>query len=225
MNEADKQTKKSNRISIAVILIACAFLPAVFIYLKGYEIYIFGVVFHNVPLLIGVIFEILALLIIAAQWVNSYRKAEDPETRKKSIRYSIGVSAFTIIMLIFAIRVIAYEVSLSNNASFAEREIGDGKSVLLMEESETFSTSTSSDTLFEISVYYRDGIRLKKIGRENEYYYSHNNMVKNEQFEVESTGDTITIHYDYGELTNGMTWKDEYIDNPPEYLDREYKLK
>ena len=41
--------------------------------------------------------------------------------------------------------------------------------------------------------------------------------------QVESNDDIITIHYDYGELINGMKWKDEYCDNPPQYIEKEYK--
>ena len=50
-------------------------------------------------------------------------------------------------------------------------------------------------------------------------------MVKNGQFEVERNGDSITIYYDYGELINGLTWKDEYKENPPQYVEKVYKLK
>ena len=92
-----------------------------------------------------------------------------------------------------------------------------------MENEESFSSS--DEKFYEITVYYRDGIRLKKIGRQNEYYFSNNNMVKNEQFKVESSSDSVTIYYDYGELINGMKWQEEYSDNPPQYIDKEYKLK
>ena len=32
------------------------------------------------------------------------------------------------------------------------------------------------------------------------------------------------VHYDYGELTNGLQWNDEYKDTPPAYIDKEYNL-
>ena len=46
-------------------------------------------------------------------------------------------------------------------------------------------------------------------------------MVKNGQFEIEKHDDSVKIHYDYGELVNSMKWKDEYSDNPPQYIEKE----
>jgi hypothetical protein len=50
-------------------------------------------------------------------------------------------------------------------------------------------------------------------------------MIRNGQYKVEREGDTVTVYYDYGELINGLTWKDEYKDNPPEYIEKKYSLK
>ena len=49
-------------------------------------------------------------------------------------------------------------------------------------------------------------------------------MVRNGQYRVERNGDTVKVFYDYGELTNGLKWKDEYADDPPEYIEKEYSL-
>ena len=163
------------------------------------------------------------MLIVIIEYLKNIRKNEDSKARNKAIRYTIIVSAFTLLMIAFAIYIVASSVTHTRKAAIAERAIGDGENVLLMENEESFTTS--NETFYEITVYYRDGIRLEKIGRQSEYYYSNNNMVKNGQFEVERNGDSITIYYDYGELINGLTWKDEYKDNPPQYVEKVYKLK
>ena len=50
-------------------------------------------------------------------------------------------------------------------------------------------------------------------------------MVRNGQYKVERVGDTVKVYYDYGELINGLKWKDEYINDPPEYIEKEYRLE
>ena len=222
MNEDNKQKNKIELKTVVGVLIIFAVLAAIFIFLKGHELYIGGVVINNATTLVGIIFEIIVLFVVIIESIKNTRKTDDPKTRKKIKGYVIGISIFTFLMIVFTGYLIASNATLSNKAAIAEREIGNGKSVLLMENQRHYTTS--NETYYEITVYYRDGIRLKRIGRQNEYYFSNNNMVKNGQFEVESNDDIITIHYDYGELINGMKWKDEYINNPPHYIDKEYKL-
>ena len=223
MNEDNTQKSKVGWKTLVLTLIICGALTATFLYFKGYELYIGGVVLYNASSLIGIVFEIIVLVIVIIEYLKNIRKNEDSKARNKAIRYTIIVSAFTLLMIAFAIYIVLSSVTHTRKAAIAERAIGDGENVLLMENEESFTTS--NETFYEITVYYRDGIRLKKIGRQSEYYYSNNNMVKNGQFEVERNGDSITIYYDYGELINGLTWKDEYKDNPPQYVEKVYKLK
>ena len=110
----------------------------------------------------------------------------------------------------------------SRKAAIAETDIGEGQSLILVENEEKFSSDDES--FYEITVYCREGIKLKKIGRQTEYYFLHDNMVRNGQFKVEREGDTVRVYYDYGELTNGLQWNDEYKDTPPAYIDKEYNL-
>lgn len=220
------ETKQKSKLDIktaAILLIILAVLVAIFIYLNGYELYIGGVVIYNVLTLVGIIFEIIVLLVAIIESIKNIKKTDDSKTKKKIKGYIIGISIFTILMTIFTGHIVASNVNLSNSAAIAEREIGDGKSILLMENEEKYSSSDES--YYMITIYYRDGIRLKEIGKQDEIFYSHNNMVKNGQFEVEKSGDSVKIHYDYGELVNGLKWNDEYSDNPPQYIDKEYKLK
>ncbi len=223
MEEDNTQKSKVDWKTVVFVLITCATLTAAFLYFKGYELYIGGVVLYNASSLIGITFEIIILIIAIIETVKNIRKTEDSKARNKSIRYTIIVSVLTLLLIVFAIYIVTSSVAHSRKTAIAERNIGDGKYIVLMEYEESFTTS--EDTFYEIIVYYRDGIRLKKIGRQDEYYYSNNNMVKNEQFKVSRNGDSITISYDYGELINGLTWKDEYKDNPPQYIEKEYKLK
>jgi len=223
MNEENTQSNKVGWITTAVLLIICVASVAVYVYLKGYELYIGGVVINNVTSLVGILLDIILLFIVIIECVKKIRNADESKARNKNIGYIIGIFVFFIIMIVFISQIIATDVVRSNKATIAEREIGNGKSVLLMENEESFSSS--DEKFYEITVYYRDGIRLKKIGRQSEYYFSNNNMVKNEQFKVESSSDSVTIYYDYGELINGMKWQEEYSDNPPQYIDKEYKLK
>ena len=150
MSEDNKQKSKADWITAVLLLIIGAVLLAIFIFLKGHELYIGGVVINNVTTLAGIIFEIIVLLTVIIECLKNIRKTDDPKTRKKIIGSTIAIAVFSIIMIIFTSQVITSDVVRSNKAAIAEREIGDGKSVLLMENEESFSSS--GDTFYEITV-------------------------------------------------------------------------
>ncbi len=214
--------KRSGWLTAAAVIAVLAAMAFVFIYLKDCELYIGGVILSNVHTLVGIVFEILVLIIVIPVSVTNLKKAGDEKERRRIKISIIGVSAFLLIMLVFVSRIVAGYAERSRKAAIAEIDIGEGQSILLVENEEQFSLS--EDSFFEITLYCREGLRLKKIGRQTEYYYAHNNMVRNGQYKVERVGDTVKVYYDYGELINGLKWKDEYINDPPEYIEKEYRL-
>jgi len=107
----------------------------------------------------------------------------------------------------------------SRKAVIAEVELDDGRSVLLVEKEDHFTVTDGSFN--NVTVYCREAIRLKKIGELSEYNYTNNHMIRDNQYRVEQSGDTVTIYYDYGSLTGGLKWRDE----APEFIIKEYNIE
>lgn len=70
MNEEKTQSNKVGWITTAVLLIICVASVAVYVYLKGYELYIGGVVINNVTSLVGILLEIILLFIVIIECVK-----------------------------------------------------------------------------------------------------------------------------------------------------------
>lgn len=215
--------KKTGLGTAFLCVVIIAVMGVVFFYLKDCELYIGGVILRNVHTMVGILFEIFMFIIVIIVSSKNLKKISDEKERKKTKGYIVGISVLTLFFLGFTFQLIAEYVEQSRKAAIAETDIGEGQSLLLVENEEKFSSD--GESFYEITVYCRKGLKLKKIGRQIEYYFLHDNMVRNGQYRVERKGDTVTVHYDYGELTNGMKWKDEYKDNPPAYIDKEYNLK
>ena len=214
--------KKSGWLTAAVVIAVIALMGFIFFYLKDCKLYIGGVIVNNVRALAGLFFEMIVLIMAIVLNATGLKKVTDAKERKKLIISVIGVSVVLLLMLAFSCRIVADDVERSRKAAIAETDIGEGLSLLLEENEEHFSLS--EDSFYEITVYSRKGLRLTRLGRQSEYYYAHNNMVRNGQYRVERNGDTVKVFYDYGELINGLKWKDEYADDPPEYIEKEYSL-
>ena len=214
---------KSGWKTVVAVVAIIAVMFVIFLYLKDCELYIGGVILQNVRAGAGLIIEIPMLILALILNVNSLKKISDENQQKKAKRSIVGLSIVTLLILGFTCWVISEDVERSAKSAIAEEDIGGGQELLLVENEEKFSSD--GESFYEISIYCREGLRLKKIGRQTEYYYLHDNMIRNGQYKVERKGDTVTVYYDYGELINGLTWKDEYKDNPPEYIDKKYSLK
>ena len=215
--------KKAGWETAVAVVAFLAVMTVVFFYLKDRELYIGHVILHNSRAVAGLLLEISVLIITIVTNAISLKHISDEKERKKMKISVIAVSVILVFMLGFTCWILIDDVEDSRKATIAETDIGEGQSLLLVEKEEHFSTS--GDSFYEITVYCREGLRLKKIGRQTEYYFLHDNMVRNGQYRVERDGDTVKVFYDYGELTNGLKWKEEYSDVPPEYIEKEYSLK
>ena len=164
MSEEKKSTAGWGTVVAVVTVITL--MGVIFFWLKGCELYIGGVIFRDVRALAGMTFEIIMFIWIILASALSFKKIKDEKERKKMRGSIIAVSIVMLAMLGFMAWIVAGDVERSGKAAIAETDIGEGQSLLLAENEEKFSTS--GESFYEITVYCRKGIRLKKIGRQDD---------------------------------------------------------
>ena len=201
---------------IAVTIAVLAIFFAVSIYIKGYDLYLCGVIWKDAGFMWYLIFMTPILLIHVIRGAKN-RKSNADEGGHRTGYLVVFLSLF-LVSTVFMCGLLVEGISESRKAVTAEVSLEDGRSILLVEKEEHFSVSES--TFNNVTVYCRDAVRLKKIGELSEYNYTNNHMIRDNQYRVEQSGDTVTIYYDYGSLTGGMEWRDE----APEYIIKEYNI-
>lgn len=207
---------KSTIIGIAVTVALLALFFAVSLYMKGYDLYLFGVIWQDAGFIWYLIFVMPILLMHVIRGAKNLKRNTGDEGHRTV--YPVVFLILFLVSAVFLGGLIAEGISLSRRSVIAEERLDDGRSVLLVEKEEHSTvTEGSSD---KVTVYCREGVRLKKIGELDEFSYTNDHMIRDKQYRLEQSGDTVTVYYDYGSLTGGLKWRDE----APEYIVREYNI-
>ena len=215
METEDKNTKGMIR-GIAVTVAVLALFFTVSIYIKGYDLYLFGVIWKDAGFMWYLIFMIPILLMHVIRGAKNWKNSADEEGHRTG--YLVIYLILFLVSSVFMCGLLAEGISAGKKAVIAEVSLNDCRSVLLVEKEEHFTVTEGSFN--NVTVYCREAVRLKKIGELSEYDYTNNHMIKDNQYRVEQNGDTVTIYYDYGSLTGGLKWRDE----APEYIIKEYNI-
>lgn len=202
------------------VIIIVGLMVALFLYLKDSTFYIGGMIWSDLDLTLAYFWLVLSYSLYIIGYAKKLKKS-DKDERKGVWGPLILCVVIGLLMLSIFVWNIADVVVKSRNTESVEMDLGEGQSLILAESEYKFSSKKSN----EITIYIREGIQLKKIGRQDEYFFLNNNIIRNGQYKVERDGDTVTVYYDYGKLVNGLTWGEEYGDNPPKYIECEYSLK
>ena len=201
---------------IAVTIAALALFFSVSIYIKGYDLYLFGVIWNDTGFIWYLIFLMPILLMHVIRGAKN--RKSNPGAEEHRTGYLIVFLSLFLVSAVFMGGLLAESISRNRKAVIEEVKLNDGRSILLVEKEEHLTVTES--TFNNVTVYCREAIRLKKIGELNEYNYTNNHMIRDNQYRVEQNGDTVTIYYDYGSLTGGIKWRDE----APEYIIKEYNI-
>lgn len=202
------------------VIIIVGLMVALFLYLKDRTFYIGGMIWNDLGNMSVYMLGVFSYGLYIIGYAKKLIKGDEDERKEVKGKFILCV-IMGMLMLGIYVWSIADVVVKSRNTVCVEMDLGEGQSLILAESEYRFSSIKSN----EITIYIREGIRLKKIGRQDEYNFLNNSMVRNGQYKVERDGDTVTVFYDYGKLINGVIWGEEYADNPPKFIEREYSLK
>lgn len=153
----------------------------------------------------------------------SLKSAADEKARKKLVTWLWVAGIWCVLSAAF----IAYDCIDTFRQSKEDVMVGvdfdDDKGFLIVEREEEYS---SGKTYYDINVYRRERFTVKFADRIFEDQFTNEPMLKNGLYEIETSGDTLTLRLDYGELSEGYEWaKEEYKENPPEYIEKVYEFE
>ena len=222
MSETKRKTSPAMNVFLAVCAVLClGLLVYAVLFDSETDLYIGGIIFRSVRQKASACTSVIIALTTLVSWIPVLRDPADEAERKKGKRSVIALSAIFAVMLALTVYVISEDIVISKKAAIAVENLDGGKCIVLSENENHFRSS--DDPYYEITLYKRDGIKLEKIGRLNEFNYTNSQMIKNGQYRVEDNGSSVTVYYDYGELANGLKWKDD-LEEIPEYITKDYDL-
>jgi len=203
------------------------FLAVIFIGLSIYlyksdAIYMCGVVLDR-PIFIIVITLTILRYLSKDLYELFYLKKKDDASRKERFRYITFLTVWLILLILGGGCWIVGDVLSSKRAAIAQGKLEDGGSILFIEKE--MKDSKRDTRRYEITVYYKTGFKMKELGKFSEASFSHDQMIKNGQYQVEYSGNKVTVYYDYGELTRGSAWTEEAAKENAKYIKQVYNIK
>ena len=216
-----KTNRKSTKKIVETIVMVIMFVAVVaaFIYVKRGKIYIGGIILDDIVMStwIFVSWILYAIFVFGGNKRKQERtKDEDKADAPEGIMGWIAYTTFVLVLLIFAIY---HNVSLNQRSTIVEEKIGSAGDILLVEEK-----SEDSDTIYDIHVYYIDGVRLKSIGYMVVVYHNHEPLIKDGRYKLEYNDDMVTMYYYFKDSDSyiARTYVTEECD---EYVKCEYPIK
>lgn len=161
----------------------------------------------------------LGLLLQGLSNVFMLKEITDKSERTKRI----VIICVTGLFLLAGAGFVVYDVVADNPDVYIEKIDVDGeKGIVLVEKTDKISTDYEYTNIF---VYQKNGLTVKQIDRIYEDNFVNKKMISDKQYTWEYVDGTFKVALDYGGLADGVTWtNDEFNENPPDFIRKEYVL-